>query len=121
MVYIDNGYDPCIGDVVYFDPVWLGRHVVTDVARLKNDHTLIKVARIENSNGMCGWFNKNRVITDIPVNKDIVFPDPTIPIGRVEDFHRSTPRFLIQDSELFEFLTADEDFHKYIKEIMNIL
>ena len=35
MVYIDNGYDPCIGDVVYFDPVWLGRHVVTDTMRLK--------------------------------------------------------------------------------------
>ena len=37
---------------------------------------------------MCGWFNKNRVITDIPVNKDIVFPDPTIPIGRVADLHK---------------------------------
>lgn len=93
MVYIDNGYDPRIGDVVYFDPVWLGRHVVTDVTRLKNGHILIKVERLENSNGMCGWFNKNRVITDIPVYEDIVFPDPTIPIGRVADLHKYPIRY----------------------------
>ena len=110
-----EGYVPIKGDIV-----WLGNdikpnkpiyspyrtpYVVIDIVYLKNKKTLIRVK----NNNYRGWFDVEKVYDYFREAslEPIVIQNPT-------------PHLTIQDPILLEFLEADYEYNKYMKEIMNI-
>ena len=111
-----EGYVPIKGDIV-----WLGDNIkpnkpiyspyrtlytVIDIIHLKNKKTLIRVK----NNNYRGWFNVEKVYN--------YYREASL---ESIDIHDLEPHLNIQDPILLDFLEADREYNKCIKEIMNIL
>ena len=111
-----EGYVPIKGDIV-----WLGDNIkpnkpiyspyrtpytVIDIIHLKNKKTLIRVK----NNNYRGWFNVEKVYD--------YYREASLESIEIHDLE---PHINIQDPILLDFLEADREYNKYIKEIMNIL
>ena len=110
-------YEPNIGDIVFLDGVWLCRSVVDKIQKLNNGHILIHLVALE-PGAYSGWFNKDKVLihtyprtscTEIAEYNEPVF------------VNNPAPHLNIQDPILLDFLKADYEYNKCIKEIEKIL
>lgn len=110
-------YEPNIGDIVFLDGVWLCRSVVDKIQKLNNGHILIHLVPLE-PGAYSGWFNKDKVLIHIyPRTSWIEFIEYNEPVF----VDNPAPHIDIQDPILLDFLKADYEYNKCIKEIEKIL